>query len=267
MNTVKPAQNVLSDTTPLAKCLISRRYSLAKTATGGQVTVELALICIPFFVILFVAIDLGQIFFYENAIQNAMREAARFGTAGRIIQAKGPDGLPLYTNYQGITYPVAIPSNYGSGDASRNECIRYWFLSNCVIAPPLSSITIVSAPTLPGVPAVTALNDYGRLILQSGFTTTTSLDADGNTVITTNSAPAVVGPGGKEDYMQITVHYDIQTITPLSMWMGGWNRRSWSSGFQFTASAIVKNEGSLINFHHTNIYSGEPFDPTWNVRP
>jgi Flp pilus assembly protein TadG len=53
----------------------------------GQTTVEFAFICLPFFIILFAIIDFAQIYFYENSVQNAMREAARFATAGSVIQA------------------------------------------------------------------------------------------------------------------------------------------------------------------------------------
>ncbi len=68
--------------TPSSRCLISRHFRGRTLGAGrGQVTVELSLILLPFFAILFAAIDLGQIYFYENAIQNGMREAARFATA------------------------------------------------------------------------------------------------------------------------------------------------------------------------------------------
>ncbi|HEV3273054.1 MAG TPA: TadE/TadG family type IV pilus assembly protein [Candidatus Methylacidiphilales bacterium] len=215
---------------------------------------EFALICIPFFAILFAIIDFAQIYFYENSCQNALREAARFATAGSIIQAVGASGTPLYeTNSGGIVVPQAIPDSEGR-EASRNECIRYWFLSNCVLQNfPISNISIVSAPTLPGVPAVTETNSLGYVNLLSGYTVTTNSSAG---TVSTNAVPPVTGPGGATDYVQITATYYVNTITPLVGYMRGYN--GIGNVFPVHVSAIVKNEPAYLNFEHTNIYSDEP---------
>src|SRR5271156_4538565 len=157
------------------KCLKPIRPFQKGRAGGGQTTVEFALICIPFFAILFAIIDFAQIYFYENSMQNSLREAARFATAGSIIQAYNPDGSAAYeTNSSGVTVAKAITDSEGR-EASRNECIRYWFYTNCVLQGiPLSNIAIISAPTLPGVPAVTTTNSLGQLVLLSGYTVTTN---------------------------------------------------------------------------------------------
>jgi len=211
----------------------------------GQTTVEFALICLPFFIILFAIIDFSEIYFYENSLQNALREACRFATAGRIIQAVDSSGNPEFeTNSDGVVVPKAIPSNYASGkEASRNECIRYWFLSNCVLQNfPISNIVITSAPTLPGVPPVTVTNaTTGYLYLQS-----------------TNGA-ANWGPGSYNDYVQITAIYHVNTITPLMGYMTGYS--GLQNTFPVHVSAIVKNEPALLNFEHTNLYPGEPGEP------
>src|SRR5476651_154508 len=90
------------------KCLKPLLFSRRRGRVGGQTTVEFALICIPFFAILFAIIDFAEIYFYENSVQNAMREAARFATAGRIIQAVNSSGVPLYeTNSLGVVVPKA----------------------------------------------------------------------------------------------------------------------------------------------------------------
>src|ERR1700733_7837182 len=125
------------------KCLKPLR-PFKKGCAGGQTTVEFALICIPFFAILFAIIDFAQIYFYENSMQNALRESARFATAGSIIQAKNPDGsLAFETNSDGVTVPKAITDSEGR-EASRNECIRYWFYTNCVLkGVPMSNIVII----------------------------------------------------------------------------------------------------------------------------
>ena len=221
---------------------------------GGQTTVEFALICIPFFAILFAIIDFAQVYFYENSMQNSLREAARFATAGSIIQAHNSDGsLAFETNSGGITVPKAITDSEGR-EASRNECIRYWFYSNCVLQGiPLSNIEIVSAPTLPGVPAVTSTNSLGQLTLLSGYTVTTN-----SGTVSTNSAPAVKGPGNANDYVQVTGTFYVKTITPLVAAYGaGYSRQGWNT-FPVRVSAIVKNEPALLNFEHTNMYSDEP---------
>jgi hypothetical protein len=224
-----------------------------KRRARGQTTVEFALICLPFFAILFAIIDFAQIYFYENSIQNAMREAARFATAGSIIQATGSGGTLLYeTNSQGITVPKAITDSEGR-EASRNECIRYWFLSNCILPNfPITNIVITSAPTLPGVPAVTSTNSFGDLTLMSGYTVSTNATSG---TVSTNTAPAVAGPGNATDYVQIAVSYHVSTITPLVQFLGGYQRTGGT--FPVYVSAIVKNEPAYLNFEHTNIYADE----------
>ncbi|MCE0521999.1 MAG: pilus assembly protein [Methylacidiphilales bacterium] len=215
---------------------------------------EFALICIPFFAILFAIIDFAQIYFYENSVQNALREAARFATAGRIIQAVGASGQPIFeTNSGGIVVPQAITDSSGR-EASRNECIRYWFLTNCVLQGfPLSNIEITSAPTLPGAPAITTTNNLGYVILLSGYTVSTN-----SGIVSTNSVPAVKGPGGANDYVQITATYFVNTITPLMAAYGnGYSRQGWTI-FPVHASAIVKNEPAFLNFEHNAIYTNEP---------
>ena len=74
-----------------------------------------------------------------------MREACRFATAGSIIQAVNADGsLAFETNSGGISVPKAITDSEGR-EASRNECIRYWFYSNCVLQGSRSPISRLSA--------------------------------------------------------------------------------------------------------------------------
>jgi Flp pilus assembly protein TadG len=236
------------------KCLKPLLPTHKRGCASGQTTVEFALICIPFFAILFAIIDFAQIYFYENSMQNSLREAARFATAGSIIQAYNPDGSTAYeTNSSGVTVPKAITDSEGR-EASRNECIRYWFYSNCVLQGiPLSNITIISAPTLPGVPAVTATNSLGQLTLLSGYTVTTN-----SGTVSTNNVPAVKGPGQANDFVQVTATYYVNTITPLVAAYGsGYSRQGWTT-FPVRVSAIVKNEPALLNFEHTNMYSDEP---------
>jgi hypothetical protein len=220
---------------------------------GGQITVEFALICIPFFAILFAIVDFAQVYFYENSLQNSLREACRFATAGRIIQATNSGGgLAYETNSDGITVPKAINDTFGR-EASRNECIKYWFMSNCVLKSlPLADISIVSAPTLPGVPPYTITNAAGYLVLQSGYTVTTN-----SGVVSTNPAPAVAGPGQVDDYVQITATYHLNTITPIiGMANGSWGRNL--TVYPVHVSAIVKNEPAYLNFQHVAYYTNDP---------
>ena len=253
MDRVESTNAVVPTTLATDECLKPLLFSRRRGRVGGQTTVEFALICLPFFAILFAIIDFAQIYFYENSCQNSLREAARFATAGRIIQAVNSSGVPAYeTNSGGIVVPKAITDSSGR-EASRNECIRYWFLTNCVLKGfPLSNIVITSAPTLSGVPANTSTNSLGYLTLLSGYTVTTN-----SGTVSTNSAPAVKGPGGATDYVQITATYQVKTITPLVSFMGGWSRKGWNV-FPVHVSAIVKNEPAYLNFQHTNIYANEP---------
>jgi len=251
MNTEFDLNPVKATTLPAIKCLKARHFSARKRQWGGQVTVEFALICIPFFAILFATIDYAQIYFYENSLQNALREATRFGTAGRIIQTYNADGTPAYRTNAGVVVPKAISD--GTQEASRNECIRYWFQSNCIFSVPLSNITISNAPTLAGVPPVTTTNSYGAVILMSGYTMTTN----GAGVVTTTTTPAIKGPGAADNYLQVTATMTVKTITPMMSYLGGYSHQGYYS-YPVRVSAIVKNEPAKLNFLHTNMYSYEP---------
>lgn len=237
MDSLPSTKTVATTTLLTSECPESLHFRDKSVKLRGQTTVEFALILIPFFAILFAIVDYAQIYFYENSLQNALREAARFATTGSIIQTTTP---PTYETNDGVAVPKAINDSEGR-EASRNECIRYWFLSNCVVQIPLSNITIVSAPTLPGVPPVTSAN--------------------GGTLELTNGSPANTGPGAANDYVQVTATYTISTITPAFAIFHGLYSRSaltTSGGYPVRVSAIVKNEPAYLNFLHTNIYSDEP---------
>lgn len=238
MNSPTSLNTVEATTLPTVGCMKSIHLRARKHRTQAQVTVEFALVCLPFFIILFAIIDYAQIYFYSNSLQNAMREAARFATAGRVIQNTYGNGSIIYETNAGVTMPQAISD--GTREASRNECIRYWFLSNCEFKIPLASITISNASTLPGVPPTTTTNSVGAVILQS---------SDGT--------PAIKGPGAANNYIQITATMTVQTITPMMSYLGGYSHNGY---FQYPVrvSAIVKNEPALLNFLHTNMYSDEP---------
>ncbi len=209
--------------------------------------VETAILLIPFFAIFFAIIDYAQIYFYDNSLQNAMREATRFGTAGRIIP---PLTGALYETNQGVVLPRALNDNEGR-EASRNTCIRYWFQSNCVLQVPLTNISIYSAPSV-GTEMPQTTTNNGVLQLVSGYTSNL---VNGQPVIT--PVPAVAGPGNAGDYLEVTAVYKINTITPFPTWFGGFNRSGMKGGFRLRVSAIVKNEPGLLNFQHTNIYADE----------
>ena len=143
------------------------------------------------------------------------------------------------------------------------KCIRYWFQSNCILHLPLQNISIISAPTLPGVFPVITTNTYNHLILQAGYTVTVN---GANGTVTTNPAPAVIGPGQANDYVEICVTNTISTITPIFNYLGGWTRGSPTS-YVVRVSSIVKNEPALLNFQHQAIdTNSEPYDGEWTNR-
>ena len=240
MDRVQSTSTVVPRVITTEKCLKAQLPLRDERRGAGQATVEFALICLPFFIILFTIIDFSEIYFYDNSMQNALREACRFATSGRVLQTTNADGSPAYeTNSSGIVVPKAINDSSGQ-EASRNECIRYWFQSNCAIRNiPISNIVITSASTLPGVPAVTSTNSYGYLVLLSS-----------------NGGTATKGPGNANDYVQVVATYHVNTITPLMGYMGGYS--GVGTSFPVHVSAIVKNEPALLNFQHTAIYTNEP---------
>ena len=216
---------------------VARRY--CSGGKRGQSTVEFALIVLPLFIIIFAIIDYAQIYFYENALQNAMREATRFATAGSVIQLTN-NGVAQYDTNFGVATPTAINDSKGR-EASRYGCIRMFCQSNCVIAMATNAVMVTSATTLPGAPPVIATNNGIVTLMED-----------------TNTA-ANDGPGGANDYVQVTATYTLHTITPLFGFLSGFQRGQ-TKGIDYypvRVSAIVKNEPALLNFEHNAMYSDE----------
>ena len=214
------------------------RRPWASTRTRGQSTVEFALIILPLFAIFFALVDYAQIYFYENSLQNALREAARFATAGSVIPQTNAQGEEFATN-NGVAVPLAINDSEGR-QASRYGCIRMWFQSNCVISVPGTNVQVVSASALPGAPPV--------IVTNNGIVT----------LMNTTTTAATPGPGAADDYIQVTATYSLHTITPLfTFFSGGFKRGQSINIYPVRVSAIVKNEPALLNFEHTNMYGDE----------
>jgi Flp pilus assembly protein TadG len=235
---MKPAPRLFTVTSEDARrARVRPRSPLGKR---GQSTVEFALIVLPLFIIIFAIIDYAQIFFYENALQNAMREASRFATSGAVIQATN-SGVAQFDTNNGVAVPKAINDSEGR-EASRYACIRYFFQSNCVIFMATNAVQVTSATALPGAPPVTSTNSSNNVVL---------MEATG--------VAANDGPGGANDYVQVTATYTLHTLTPLFGMMGAFQRGT-THGINYypvRVSAIVKNEPALQNFEHTNMYPDE----------
>ena len=204
----------------------------------GQSTVEFALIVLPLFIIIFAIIDYAQIFFYENALQNAMREATRFATAGDVIQLTN-GGVAQYETNSGVVVPKAVNDSKGR-EASRYACIRFFFQSNCVIKMATNAVQVTSATALPGAPPVLSTNGSGYVVLMESAGTA-----------------ANAGPGGASDYIQVTATYTLHTITPLAVFMGLYQRGKGIDYYPVRVSTVVKNEPALLNFEHNDMYSDE----------
>jgi Flp pilus assembly protein TadG len=203
---------------------------------SGQAMVEFSLVALLLFLIIFAIIDYAQMFFYENALQNAMREATRFATTGRVIQLTN-NGVAQYDTNNGVAFPKAI-NDSENREASRYGCIRMYFQSNCVISMPTNGVLVVSATELPGAPPV--------IVTNSGVIT----------LMTSTNTAAVAGPGNASDYVQLTATYNIHTITPL-LYLLGLNRGTNMTIFPVRVTAIVKNEPATSNFEHNAYYSDE----------
>jgi len=198
--------------------------------------VEFSLVVLLLMLIIFAIIDYAQMFFYENALQNAMREAARFATAGSVIQLTN-NGVAQYTTNDGIGFPKAINDSEGR-EASRYGCIRMFFQSNCIISMPTNGVLVVSATELPGAPPV--------IVTNSGVIT----------LMTATNTAANPGPGNASDYVQVTATYNIHTITPL-LYLLGLNHGTNITVLPVRVTAIVKNEPATLNFEHNAYYSDE----------
>ncbi len=200
--------------------------------------VEFSLIVLLLFLIIFAIIDYAQMFFYENALQNAMREATRFASAGSIIQLTN-GGVAQYTTNNGVVLPKAINDSQNR-EASRYGCIRMFFQSNCVVQMATNGVIVVSATALSGAPPVLSTNSTTGVV----------------TLMEANGVAANAGPGGQNDYVQLTATYNVRTITPLFYFLG-LNRGTNMTLMPVRATAIVKNEPATANFEHTNMYSNE----------
>jgi hypothetical protein len=226
----------LRTTPPAERCL--RRSGRRRRCQSGQAMVEFSVVVLLLFLVIFAIIDYAQMFFYENALQNAMREATRFATAGSVIQQTN-GGVAQYDTNNGVATPEAINDAKGR-EASRYGCIRMFFQSNCVISMPTNAVQVISATALPGAPPVLTTN---------GTTGVVTLEE-------ANGVAANVGPGNASDYVQLTATYNIRTITPL-FYLIGFNHSTNITMFPVRVSAIVKNEPALLNFEHNAMYSDE----------
>jgi hypothetical protein len=203
---------------------------------SGQAMMEFSLVVLLLFLVIFAIIDYAQMFFYENALQNAMREATRFATAGSVIQLTN-NGVAQYTTNNGVAFPEAINDSEGR-EASRYGCIRMFFQSNCIISMPTNGVLVVSATALPGAPPV--------IVTNSGVIT----------LMEATNTSANPGPGNESDYVQVTATYNIHTITPL-LYLLGLNHGTNMTIFPVRVTAIVKNEPATANFEHNAYYSDE----------
>ncbi len=215
-----------------------RQAGRRKECRSGQAMVEFSLVVLLLFLVIFAIIDYAQMFFYENALQNAMREATRFATAGSIIQQTN-GGVAQYDTNNGVAAPQAIKDAKGR-EASRYGCIRMFFQSNCVISMPTNGVQVISASALPGAPPVLTTNGLGIV-----------------TLMQSTGVAANVGPGNASDYVQLTATYNIRTITPLFYLIGFNHGGTNMTIFPVRVSAIVKNEPALLNFEHNAMYSDE----------
>jgi Flp pilus assembly protein TadG len=246
-----PASSSCVGTLSKEKPLTSiRALNRRQRRTKAQTTVEFSLILLPFLAILFAIIDYAQIYYYTNALQNGMREASRFATAGRIIQ-NGTN----YETVNGVTVPQAI-SVGASEEASRYDCIKDWFQTNCVLAIPPGNIAIYSASVPTGQPPLVSTNN-GVLHLMGGYSYVTN-----GAAVTTNMTSPADGPGAANDYVQIIATYHVNTITPIFEFLGGYDGRAMAGGYPVRVSAIVKNEPAYLNFQHTAINPGETNAPS-----
>lgn len=225
-------------TTPRAERSL-RRSGRRRQCRSGQAMVEFSLVVLLLFLVIFAIIDYAQMFFYENALQNAMREATRFATAGSVIQATN-GGVAQYDTNDGVASPQAIKDSKGR-EASRYGCIRMFFQSNCVIAMPTNGVQVISATALPGAPPVLTTNGATGVV----------------TLVESTNTAANVGPGNASDYVQLTATYNIRTITPLFYLIGFNHGGTNMTIFPVRVSAIVKNEPALLNFEHNAMYPDE----------
>jgi Flp pilus assembly protein TadG len=76
------------------------------TAPKGQALVELALVLPLFFIVVFGIIDGGRMVYSRNALSQAAREGARWGSVqGRAVDAAGRAGIETET----ISRIIAVP--------------------------------------------------------------------------------------------------------------------------------------------------------------
>ena len=216
----------------------ARRPGRRREWRSGQAMVEFSMVILLLFMVIFAIIDYAQLFFYENALQNAMREATRFATAGSVIQQTN-GGVAQYDTNNGVAAPQAIKDSKGR-EASRYGCIRMFFQSNCIISMPTNGVQVISATALPGAPPVLTTNGTTGVV----------------TLQESTGVAANAGPGNASDYVQLTATYNIRTITPL-FYLLGLNHGTNITLFPVRVSAIVKNEPALLNFEHNAMYSDE----------
>ncbi len=218
----------------------SKLISIAKqTRTGchAQTTVEFSMILLPFFIIIFGIIDIAQYYFYDDSLQNAMRETAHFTASGSIIPetTTGTNSLGQTTNaieyYHGVAVDRPINAPSSTNPASRNECSQMFFRSNII----LPGITWDSNCFL------TSQTNQVPYLPTTTMTTIGSVE-----IVSLTDSNSVNGPGGIGDYVEIVGTAPVSSITPITDYLTGYSRAD--KGYMLRCATITKNEPNTLNF-------------------
>ena len=79
-----------------AICLLDvRRFLRRSQSEQGQSLVEFAFASVMFFVLVFAVFDFAHLFFVEMSVQNAIQEAARYGSTGNHLPDPNKQGNTL----------------------------------------------------------------------------------------------------------------------------------------------------------------------------
>jgi len=139
------------------KCLKTLPFPRPVGRVSGQTTVEFALICLPFFIILFAIIDFFRNLLLRKLGSELPARGMPFRHGGSIIQAKNSSGSPIYeTNSGGLSCPRRSRIRKGAKPRAMNASgIGSSAIASCKT---FRSRTL-SSPALPRCPGATHHHD------------------------------------------------------------------------------------------------------------
>lgn len=155
----------------------------AKTGQRGVAAVELALVAIPFFLLLLGAIEFGRLMYVWNTVQEVTRNAARQAVVTDFNNTAALNGIRYAAVFQ--TSPGSLPAAL----EVTNDNIKVSYLSDAV-----GTLSTTPLPTLPSANITACLSGFSSCIRYVEVCVVSAADAIPQNVSCASSAEVSFSP-------------------------------------------------------------------------